>query len=208
MGQSEEHRMQITYQRTVTTVAILLLAAAVTQAVYTALYLAMPDVPRKLLWGIEGFLFVMMAAFAGAALAQARQLYLGWSAIAAASVLNVVQVGVGLTLFGPFSEAAKASPALEPAASAVVAFSFMVYNAAKILLALAGIVFGLARMNAGGKSLGGLTVAVGLVAMVANTLSMAAGRDVLGELPLAGGSGVLVTVLLALCLFALPTEDR
>lgn len=199
--------MHITFQRTVTIIAALLLTAAITQAVYTLLYLAMPDVPRALLWGTEGFLFVMLAAFAGSALAQAKQLHLGWSAIAIAAVLNVVQVGVGLTMFGPFGEAAGADPALAPLADAVVAYSFMVYNAAKVLLALAAIVFGLAWMKAGGKALGGLTAAVGLVALVSNTLSMALGRPALGELPLAGGSGVLATVLLAVCLFALPADE-
>jgi hypothetical protein len=198
--------MHITYQRTVTIVAALLLTAATTQAIYTALYLAMPDVPRALLWGIEGLLFVMLAAFACSASVQAKQLHLGWSAIAMAAVLNLVQVGVGLAMFGPFGEAAGADPAFAPLAGAVVAFSFMVYNAAKVLLALAAVVFGLARMKAGGKALGGLTAMVGLVALVSNALSMAFGRGVLGELPLAGGSGVLATVLLGLCLFALPAD--
>lgn len=200
--------MHTANRRTVTIVAALLIAAAITQSVYTALYLTMPDVSRALLWGIEGFLFAMLAAFSGAALAQAKRLQLGWSAIAAASVLNVVQVSVGLTMFGPFSEAAKADPAMAPLVGAVVAFSFMMYNAAKVLLALAAIVFGLARMNTGARALGGLTALVGLVALVSNAASMAFGRDVLGELPLAGGSGVLATVLLALCLFALPDSER
>ena len=48
---------------------------------------------------------------------------------------------------------------------------------------------------------------VGLVALVSNAASMAAGRDVFGELPLAGSSGVLATVLLALCLLALPDSE-
>lgn len=199
--------MPITFQRTVTIIAVLLLVAAITQAIYTALYLTMPDVSRAPLWGAEGFLFVMMAAFAGSALAQAKGLQLGWSAIAMAAVLNVVQVGVGLTMFRPFGEAAAADPALAPLAGAVVAFSFMVYNAAKVLLALAAIVFGMARTNAGSKAIGGLTVAVGAIALVSNALSMAFGRDVLGELPLAGGSGVLATLLLAVSLFALPADE-
>lgn len=200
--------MHITSQRTVTIVAVLLLAAATTQAIYTALYLTMPDVSRTPLWGIEGILFVLLAAFAGSALAQARRLHLGWSAIMAAAVLNVVQVGVGLTMFGSLSDAAEANPALAPVLGAVVAFSFMVYNAAKVLLALAAIVFGLSRMATRSRASGGLIAAVGLVALVSNALSMALGRDGLGELPLAGGSGVLATLLLALCLFTLPADDR
>lgn len=199
--------MPFTFQRTATITAALLLIAAITQAVYTGLYLAMPDVPRGFLWGTEAFLFVLLAAFAGSALVQARQLHLGWSAIAMAAVLNVVQVGVGLTMFGPFSEAAGADPALAPLIGAVVAFSFMVYNAAKVLLGLAAIVFGLARMNAGGKALGGLTAVVGVVALAANTLSMALGRDFSGDLPIAGGSGVLATLLLALCLLRAAREE-
>jgi membrane associated rhomboid family serine protease len=58
------------------------------------------------------------------------------------------------------------------------------------------------------RASGGLIAAVGLVALVSNALSMALGRDGLGELPLAGGSGVLATLLLALCLFTLPADDR
>ncbi len=196
--------MQLTIRQTAQITGVLLLVAALTQAIYTALYLSEAQVPRQLLWGTEGFLFLMLAAFAGSALVQVDRQQLGWSAITAAAGLNVVQVGVGLTMFGPFLDAAKELEALAPAAGAVVAFSFMVYNAAKVLLALALIVFGLAKRAAGSPLLGGFSVAVGLVAMVTNTASMAAGRDVFGELPLAGGSGVLATVLLALCLLSLP----
>ena len=93
--------------------------------------------------------------------------------------------------------------AAAPAASAIVAFSFMVYNAAKVLLALALIVIGLDR----GKALGGLSALIGLVAFVSNTLSMALGRGFSGELPIAGGSGVLATILLAVCLFGLSDDE-
>lgn len=196
--------MELNFKRTAQIVGLLLLIAAVTQAIYTALYLSEADVPRQLMWGTEGFLFVLMAAFAGSALAQATEQQLAWSAIMSAAALNVVQVGVGLTMFGPFFEAAGNVEALAPAASAVVAFSFMVYNAAKVLLAIALITLGMAKVNAGSRLLGGASTLVGLIAFASNTASMAAGRDVFGELPLAGGSGVVATVLLAVCLFTLP----
>jgi hypothetical protein len=199
--------MEMTFTRTAKVVAILLLAAAVTQAVYTALYIAKMDVPRQLMWGTEGILFTILAAFAGSALVQAKGMHLGWSAIAFAAALNVVQVGVGLTMFGPFGEAAGAVEGMAPAASAVVAYSFMIYNAAKVLLALAAIDFGMAKMNAGSKALGGITALVGVVAMITNAASMAMGRTVFGEMPLAGGSGVLATVLLALCVSAAVKQD-
>ena len=196
--------MEFDLKRTAQITGLLLLIAAVTQAIYTALYVAEMDVPRKLLWGSEGLLFVLTAAFAGSALAQTDRHHLAWSAIDAAAVLNVVQVGVGLTMFGPFYEAVGNVEGLTPAAGSVVAFSFMVYNAAKILLALALLVLGLARLGAGSTLLGGASAAVAAVALIANTASMGAGRDVFGELPLAGGSGVLATVLLGICLLSLP----
>ncbi len=199
--------MEFTLKRTVQVTAFLLIAAAVTQAVFTALYIAEADVPRQLMWGTEGLIFVMLAAFAGSALVEAKRYSLGFSAIMAAAILNLVQVGVGLTMFGPFREAAGAIEELAPAAGAVVAFSFMVYNAAKILLGLAALVFGMAKMKDGSKALGGLTALVGVIAMVANTVSMAAGRGVFGELPLAGGSGAVATLLLALCLSAATKQD-
>ena len=192
--------MDFTFKQSVRTVAALLITAAVTQTIYTAYYVFEMTPPRQLLWGLEGLLFVLLAAFAGSALVQAKSLTLGFSAIAFASALNVVQVGVGLTMFEPFFGAAEANEALEAVAGSILAFSFMVYNAAKILLGLAAIVFGMAKANAGSKALGGLTVIVGGIAMLANSLSMALGHDFMGEIPLAGGSGVLATVLLALCL--------
>lgn len=195
--------MEITLKRTTQITGLLVLAAAVTQGVYTALYLAKADVPRQLLWGTEGILFVLLAAFAGAAMAQSDRLHLAWAAITAAAVLNVVQVAVGLTMFGPFREASGQVPGLAPAAGAVVAFSFMVYNAAKMLLALALVVLALDKLSTGSKLLGGASTLVGVVALVSNAVSMAAGRKVFGDLPLAGGSGVLATVLLAVCVLTL-----
>lgn len=193
--------MEFTFERTVKTVAMLLIALVVTQAVYTGLYLAEADIPRTALWGSEGLLFTLLAAFAGAAMIQAGRYAVGWSAIAFSAVLNVVQVGVGLTMFGPFRAAADNVDALAPVATAVVAFSFFVYNAAKILLGLAALIFGVAKMNAGAKLLGGSAALVGVVAMASNFAVMALGRDSIVPAPLAGASGVIATVLLALCLW-------
>ncbi|MEO1222517.1 MAG: thiamine biosynthesis protein ThiC, partial [Pseudomonadota bacterium] len=100
--------MEITFDRTVRFIAVLLLLAAASQALYTALYALAPEVDRSPIWSFEALLFTLLAALAGSALVQAKSLTLGWSAIAMAAVLNVVQVGVGLTQFGPFREVAEA----------------------------------------------------------------------------------------------------
>ena len=112
--------MEITHNRTVRIIAALLIVATITQSIYTALYIAKAEVPRQLLWGTEGILFSLLAALAGAAMVRSKALTLAFAAIAFGAVLNIVQVGVGLTLFGPFGEAADAVPALAPAAGATV----------------------------------------------------------------------------------------
>lgn len=202
--------MDFSFSRSVRIVALVLLLLAATQALYTGLYVAELTVPRQALWGVEGLLFVTLAAFAGAAMVQDRRMALGWSAIAFSAVLNVVQVGVGLTLFGPFREVAHSVEALAPVAGAVVAFSFFVYNAAKILLGLAALSFGRWRLQEGARLLGRSAVAVGLIAVVANAAVMVMGRGSLIPSPVAGASGVLATVLLALCLWShtRPTEPK
>ena len=199
--------MELTQSRTVKIIAILLLLAAISQPIYTALYLGAPEVDRSLIWGVEGLIFVLLAAFAGSALVMAKRYTLGFSAIAFSAALNVIQVGVGVTQFGPFREAAIAVSDLEGVASSVVAFSFFGYNAAKILLGLAAIVFGMAKLKQGGKLLGGLTVLFGAAAFVANSIIVVVSRDGFLPSPVAGGTGVVATLLLALCLFSVADDS-
>lgn len=199
--------MELTQSRTVKIIAILLLLAAISQPIYTALYLGAPEIDRKLIWGIEGLIFVVLAAFAGSALVMAKRYTMGFSAIAFSAALNVIQVGVGVTQFDPFREAATANPELGGVAYSVVAFSFFGYNAAKILLGLAAIVFGMAKMNQGGKLLGGLTTLFGAAAFATNSIIVVISRDGFLPSPVAGGTGVVATLLLALCLFSVADDS-
>ena len=199
--------MDFTLKRNAQIVTYLLLALVVTQIVFTILFNAGLSGPGAYIWGAEAVLFPILAAFAGAALVQARRYHLGWSAIAFSAVLNVVQVSIGLKMFGPFGGVAQGLEAAAPLIGAVVAFSFMVYNAAKILLGLAAVVFGMAKMNAGSKTLGGLTALAGGVAIVANSILIIFGRDGFLPSPVAGASGVVATVLLALCLITLVHDE-
>ena len=203
--------MEFTHSRTVKIVAGLLLLAALSQPLYTLLYQAAPEINRKFIWSLEALIFVVLIAFAGSALVRAKRYTLGFSAIVFSAVLNVVQVGVGLTQFGPVREAAKLNADISGVASSVFAYSFFGYNAAKALLAMAAIVFGMALMKAGSKALpkglGGAAVLVGIVAFATNAMVMMFGTQGFVPRPLAGGSGVVATLLLALCLFSLKTED-
>ena len=201
--------MELTQTRTVKIVAIFLLLAAISQPIYTLLYQHAPEVDRKILWGLEGLLFTLLAAFAGSALVMAKRYTLGFSAIAFSAVLNVIQVGVGLTQFGPAGAAAGTIPDFGAFAGGIFAFSFFSYNAAKILLGLAAIELGMGKIGRGNKALGGLTALVGLVAFLTNTLAMMFGRSGLPDpLPMvAGATGVVATLLLAICLFTLRSDD-
>ena len=199
--------MKFTNMRTIQITSYLLLALAVTQGIYTILYITKADVPRQLLWGLEGALFTILIAFAGAAMVQTKNFHVGWAAIAFSAVLNVIQVSIGLTMFGPFREAAGQLDTLGPVAGAVVGLSFMIYNAAKLLLGFAALIFGMAKMNEGAKVLGGLTALVGAVAMLSNTIMVVLGHNAFLPSAIAGGSGVLSALLLALCLMSLARED-
>ena len=192
--------MELSLKKTTQIIAALLLLAALSQPVYTALYQFAPDVDRLFIWKIEALIFVLLAAFSGSALVMAKRYTLGFSAIAFAAVLNVIQVGIGLTQFGPFGEAATANPDLGSVAFSVIAYSFFGYNAAKLLLGLAALVFGLAAVHSGARGLGGLTALVGVIALIANAIVMMFGLQGFLPSPIAGGSGVLATLLLAICL--------
>lgn len=200
--------MEFTFKRNAKIASALLLSYVATQAAYTAFYIAEIAGPRPYLWGLEVALFSVLAAFAGAALVQAKNYHLGWSAIAFSAVLNVVQVSIGLKLFGPLGQLAQQNEAMGPLIGAIVAFSFLIYNAAKILLGMAAVVFGIAKKNSGSKTLGALTALVGVVAIVANTVLVVFGREAFLPAPVAGGSGVLATLLVGLCLMTMVHENE
>lgn len=195
--------MEFTQKQNTQAISVLLFLTVITQAVYTGLYMAAKGVPRQWLWGVEGLVFVLLAVVAGAALVQAKSSTLGFSAILASALLNVVQVGIGLTQFGPFREAAQAVEAMAPVAGSVVALSFFLYNAAKLLLGIAAVVFGAAITKAGSTVLGKLTVLVGVLAILANTIAVVFGR--VDSVP-SGAIGVVATLLLAVCLLKSSSE--
>ena len=182
----------------------LLFFTALSQAIYTLLYVVAKDVPRLWLWGIEGVVFVLLAAIAGSALIQAKSHSLGFSAIMVSAILNLIQVSIGLTQFGAFREAAQNIEGIAPAAGGVVAFSFFIYNGAKVLLGLSAIVFGTAVLQSGSKLLGRLTILVGAIALSANAIVMVMGR--IQAIP-SGASGVVATLFLAICVYKLASDD-
>lgn len=199
--------MKFTNARIIQITTYLLLALVATHALYFIFRTAEIPVPRQILWGLECLLSAILAAFAGAAMVQSKNYHLGWSAIAFSAVFNVMQASIGVTMFGPFRQAARQLEELAPAAGAVVALSFMTYYAAKLLLGFAALIFGLAKMSQGSRALGGLTALVGGIAMLANTVLITFGRDAFLPSGVAGGSGVFATLLLAFCLISFARDE-
>ncbi len=196
--------MEFTNKQNIKLICALLFLTVVTQVVYTGLYVVAKDVPRAWLWGLEGLVFVALIAIAGAALVETKKFTLGFAAIFASAILNFIQVGIGLTQFGPFRETAQSIEAIAPAAGSVVALSFFIYNGAKVLLGLSALVFGLAISHAGSKFIGKLTCFFGAVAIITNAVVIMFGR--IDGVP-SGAAGVIATLLLAICLLKLETSD-
>ena len=76
----------------------------------------------------------------------------------------------------------------------------------QVLLGIAAVVFGIAVKNGGNTLLGSAAALVGAVAIVANTIVMMFGLGGFLPSPIAGGSGVLATLLLAICLFSINSK--
>ena len=129
--------MEFTNKRTMLITASLVLLVAITQIIYTALYVAEVGFSRQVLWGLEALIFTVLVAFAGASMVQAKNCQIGWSAIAFSAAINIVQVSIGLTLFSSFGKVAGDVEGAQPLIGGVVALSFMIYYAAKLLLGLA-----------------------------------------------------------------------
>ena len=157
---------------------------------------------RPITWFTElfAFLSVALAAFT-LAIRRPDQAAL-WVALAVAGIFNVLQVAIGLSMFGPASEG-------EPQLIAtVLAGAFFLYFLAKVLLAGTGIVLGMTAVRDSTtltKALGGLAVVAGLAAASLNFLAMIDSETWMFA---AGASGTTATALLAAVLLLARPERK
>ncbi|QLC23801.1 hypothetical protein HFP57_01295 [Parasphingopyxis algicola] len=146
-------------------------------------------------WTIELAAFAVIAVAALVAMVRGAPAPAAWAALLFSGVFNVIQVGIGLSMFRP---AALAGEALAPVFSVVVGGAFLFYFLAKVLLALAGIGFGLllfAREKASAKVVGALSILVGLVAAALNILAIPQGMALVFEAGAAGTAAALTTAI-------------
>ncbi|RJY09931.1 hypothetical protein [Aurantiacibacter aquimixticola] len=184
---------------TIAFIAIALFTVVVTQVLYISL--GVSGTPAAtMLWQVEAVAFLAIALFGFA--------WLRWPLVAAGLViggtLNVLQIGIGLTMFGPLGGAGET---LGPVMGAVLAFAFFLYHTGKIAFGVAGAALG-ARALAGAtgwpKIAGVLAGLTGLAAVLTNLWAIFAGREAMF---IAGAAGTTATVFLALAMGALRPTD-
>ena len=185
--------------------AAVLLVTVASQIFYITVVSGSPnEMLRPATWFTELFAFAASVIFALALAARRPVQAAAWSIIALAGILNVIQVGMGLSMFAPAMEAQEAVPQLF---LAILAGAFFFYFFAKLLLGVATIMLGFQAVRAVGlvsRASGGFAIAAGLAAIVLSFLAMI---DSEGWTFAAGAAGTAVTALLAFVLFLLPGQS-
>ena len=187
--------MQYSARRASIITAVFLAITVLTQLVYIGLRQNEIEFESSTIWTIEAVAFLAISVFALVPLARGSAHTAAWAAIALGGIFNVIQVGMGLAMFGPLKDAGEV---LAPAYQSVLAGAFFLYFAGKFLFGFAGILLGLHVMRIGGgaaKAMGGLAVLTGVGAFATNLMGMASGMDMVW---IAGAVGTASTLFLAI----------
>lgn len=118
---------------------VLLGAIVLTQIVYVAKSALKIEIASAAIWSVEALLFLAIAVIGLVAALQKSRL-LACTCIAIAGMVNVLQVGMGLTMFGPLFDAGEP---LIPVYESVVAMAFFLFFSGKLLFGCAAIVVGM-----------------------------------------------------------------
>lgn len=189
--------MDFTARRSQQIVIVALFSVVITQIIYVALMGAGADINRMVIWTTEAVAFLAMALFGLVLLAQSNSNGVAWTAVALGGIFNIIQVGMGLAMFGPLEGAGEA---MAPAFQSVLSGAFFLYFIGKFLFGFAAMLTGAALLRSGAgvaKGVGGLAVLTGLAAMATNLVAMAVGMDMVQS---AGAAGTAATLFLGLAL--------
>ncbi|WP_321324698.1 hypothetical protein [uncultured Parasphingorhabdus sp.] len=178
--------------------SIMLLLSVATQLLYIVTLKGVGIVEgwplRSTIWTTEILLFTGITIASLAALVRSLSMQWGWAALAVAGMINIVQSGIGLSMFLP---AAKAGPEFAPLMGTLLAGSFLFYNLAKAIIGLTAFLFGLTLFGSDKtkvRLVGLIAMAAGAIATILNIAAVYLG---LGAVPLAGASGAIATFLAA-----------
>jgi len=182
--------------KAISIIPVLLASIVLTQIIYIAKSTYKIEIPSFAIWSVEAVLFLALAVSGLVAMLQKGQNALAFAAIAMGAMLNVFQVGMGMTMFTPLSDAGTSQEAVY---GAVVAMAFFLYFSGKLLFGFAAVSVGqrLMRETGSNRIAGLLAIASGLIAILVNFGGMAIGMAWLYP---AGATGTLATLFLALAL--------
>ncbi len=190
-------------ERAAKLIALAMIVVVLTQITY--LTLKSEVVTGKLIWGVEAFAFSAIAVLALLQLergsASALVPPLAWASLSLFGLVNLFQVGIGLTMFGPLGDAGEV---LGPVMGAVLAFAFFLYFTGKVLVGVAAIAIGLPLLKAdsgAAQLIGGVCALAGLAALALNATGMVMGMDVVTA---AGAAGTAATLFVAIALLIMP----
>jgi hypothetical protein len=188
--------MKIDANRAAQLVATALVVTAITQMVYVILdgggksHVAYP------IWRIETLSALVVSLFSFVIVK--RNALVG-GCLAVGGIFNLIQTGMGLTMFYQLGYGGDAPP--NPVFFPVLRMSFFLYFAAKAALGVAAIILGMELWQtiAGGmwRIVGLLVGLAGLGALLLNAAALTMG---LGVVPFAGAVGVVAAVFTALAL--------
>jgi hypothetical protein len=189
--------MDFAADRSTQIVIFALFSVVITQIIYAALSSAGADINRSVIWTTEAVAFLAISLFALISHARESRYRAAWAAVMLGGVFNVIQVGMGLAMFGPLTEAGEA---MAPAFQSILAGAFFAYFAGKLLFGFAAVLTGAGLLRSRAitaKSIGGLSILSGFAAMATNVVAMAVGIDMIQP---AGAAGTLATAFLGLTL--------
>ncbi len=176
-------------------VSIMLLLTVATQSLYLATLSGVGIVDgwplRSTIWTTEILLFTGITIASLVGLVRSSDMQWGWAALLVSGLINILQSGIGLSMFLP---ATKAGAEFAPLMGTLLAGSFLFYNLAKAILGLVALIFGLSLFRNDktfGKVVGLVSMLAGVIAIV---LNIAAVRLGLGSVPFSGASGSIATL--------------
>lgn len=190
--------MEMTAPRSAKLAALAMIVVALTQVAYITL--KGEAITGPMIWSLEAIAFLAITLLALVPLARGAAGTLGWAALALFGLFNVVQTGMGLTMFGPVGDAGEA---LAPVMDAIVGGAFFFYFAGKVMVGIAGLALGavlLREAATGAKAVGGLAALTGLAALLVNLAGLLMGMDMVFA---AGATGTAATVFTATAIWML-----
>jgi hypothetical protein len=150
------------------------------------------------LWKVEALAYMAIMIFG---MALIRSHALTGAALATGGALNVIQLGIGLTMFRPLLDG---GPGLQPMFKPVWMAAFYFFFAGKAALGLAGLSYGIGlwRDRTGvGRWLGGAALLTGLAGLVLGAAGMVTGQALIWQV---GAVGTAAALFLGLALVVAP----